>query len=522
MAQIKNVAQGAYVTIIDANDAPKAKLRVAAYARVSSDSADQLNSYLAQVDYYTRFISSREDWELVDVYADEGLTGMETKKRDDFNRMIADCRDGKIDRILVKSVSRFARNQEDYIYYMRELLRLGVTISFEKENLDTGKMNSEQVADIYGAFAQIETTGHSANMRISNRIRMEKGIFVPAKAPYGYRLIQNNLVIVPEEAEVVRRIYQMFLSGQGIFDIANELNQEGVQHTNGTGKWYQYAINYILTNVTYTGDQIWQKTFATDVIPFRKVRNRGQKPKYFAEDCGPAIIDKQEFKAVQELILKKHEKWKLHPPLETLYRERLYCAGCGALCRRKACNGKTYWVCRRHDSGKANCPLRQIEEQQITKTLCSFYHKIWMGRDTVLRPMLSQLEELREREIRFNQKVGDIDKEIAKLAEQNLVLERLKSKGYVDPALYLSEQDAINGKVKDLRKLRRSLMESTDEDEQVRKTEAMLEYLEDSPEWADTLDGELFDQLIERIRLSDDALHIVLHNGLELTERMAS
>ena len=256
MAQIKNVAQGAYVTVIDPSDAPKSKLRVAAYARVSSDSADQLNSYLAQVDYYTRFISSREDWELVDVYADEGLTGMETRKRDDFNRMIADCRDGKIDRILVKSVSRFARNQEDYIYYMRELLRLGVTISFEKENLDTGKMNSEQVADIYGAFAQIETTGHSANMRISNRIRMEKGIFVPAKAPYGYRLIQNNLVIVPEEAEVVRRIYQMFLSGQGIFDIANELNQEGVQHTNGTGKWYQYAINYILTNVTFSARSV--------------------------------------------------------------------------------------------------------------------------------------------------------------------------------------------------------------------------------------------------------------------------
>ena len=135
MAQIKNVSQGAYVTIITPSEAPKAKLRVAAYARVSSDSADQLNSYLAQVDYYTRFISSREDWELVDVYADEGLTGMETKKRDDFNRMIADCRDGKIDRILVKSVSRFARNQEDYIYFMRELMRLGVTIYFEKGNI---------------------------------------------------------------------------------------------------------------------------------------------------------------------------------------------------------------------------------------------------------------------------------------------------------------------------------------------------------------------------------------------------
>ena len=225
MAQIKNVAQGAYVTVIDPSDAPKPKLRVAAYARVSSDSADQLNSYLAQVDYYTRFISSREDWELVDVYADEGLTGMETKKRDDFNRMIADCREGKIDRILVKSVSRFARNQEDYIYYMRELLRLGVTISFEKENLDTGKMNSEQVADIYGAFAQIETTGHSANIRISNRIRMEKGISIPSAAPYGYRINNKTLEIVPEEAEIVRRIYQMYLSGQGRTKIAKELLQ---------------------------------------------------------------------------------------------------------------------------------------------------------------------------------------------------------------------------------------------------------------------------------------------------------
>lgn len=175
MAQIKNVVQGAWVTVVDPSAQQRPKLRVAAYVRVSSSSDDQINSYLAQVDFYTKYITSREDWELVDVYADEGLTGMETKKRDEFNRMIADCREGKIDRILVKSVSRFARNQEDYIYFMRELLRLGVTISFEKENIDTGKMTLEQVADIYGAFAQIETTGHSANMRTSYHMRMERG-----------------------------------------------------------------------------------------------------------------------------------------------------------------------------------------------------------------------------------------------------------------------------------------------------------------------------------------------------------
>ena len=334
MAQAKNVAQGAWVSVIDARPVSAAKLRVAAYARVSSD------SYIAQVDYYTKYIASKEEWEMVDVYADEGLTGMETRHRDEFNRMIADCRDGKIDRILVKSISRFARNQEDYIYYMRELMRLGVTIRFEKENIDTGKMTSEQAADIYGAFAQMETTGHSQNMRVSNRIRMEKGIFIPAKAPYGYRLVHNELVIVPEEAEVVRRIYEAYLSGHGIFDIMDTLNKEGVQHTNGAGKWNRYSINYILTNVTYTGDQLWQKTFATDVIPFRKVRNKGQQPKYFAEDCGPAIVDRKTYQRVQKLIATKKEQYPRKPEVETVLRGHAFCEVCGSLCKRKVCNGR--------------------------------------------------------------------------------------------------------------------------------------------------------------------------------------
>ena len=520
MAQLKNVAQGAYVTIIDANDAPKAKLRVAAYARVSSDSADQLNSYLAQVDYYTRFISSREDWELVDVYADEGLTGMETKKRDDFNRMIADCRDGKIDRILVKSVSRFARNQEDYIYYMRELLRLGVTISFEKENLDTGKMNSEQVADIYGAFAQIETTGHSANMRISNRIRMEKGIYNPNSVPYGYRQKKRRIEIVPEEAETVRRIFRMYLCGHGRLDIARELNISNVPRENGTNKWHRETIRYILTNPAYSGDQIWHKTYMTDTLPYKHRTNRGEKAKYYAEGCFPQIISKEDFSRVQQLINKKNGcNLKPEKDKSVLYKH-VCCANCGCLCRSKMIRGKVYWICHVRDLDKAQCPIAQASEEVIIKALNRFLHKIWMGRDTILRPMLSQLGELRERELRFNQKVGDIDKEIAKLAEQNLVLERLKSKGYVDPALYLSEQDAINCKVKELRKLRRNLMERTGEDEQIRKTEAILEYLDDTPEWPNTLSGEIFDQLIERVRLANDALQIVLRNGLEVTERM--
>ena len=195
------------VTVISPAAQEKAKLRVAAYARVSSDSADQLNSYLAQVDYYTRHIGENPDWELADVYADEGISGLSTRKRDEFNRMMADCRAGKIDRVLVKSVSRFARNAQDTLYFMRELLRLGVTIRFEKENVDTGKLSPEQPAAIYAAFAQMESTAHSGNMRASVRMRMEKGIFTPSSMPYGYRLNGLDPEIVPEEAQVVRRIF---------------------------------------------------------------------------------------------------------------------------------------------------------------------------------------------------------------------------------------------------------------------------------------------------------------------------
>ena len=233
------------VTVIDPRIPEKAKLRVAAYARVSSDSEDQVNSYIAQVDFYSKHIAGKEDWEMVDIYADEGISGLEARNRDDFNRMMADCREGKIDRVLCKSISRFARNTQEYIQFVRELLRLGISIHFEKENIDTGKMTSEQVAQIYGAFAQMESTNHSSNMRFSVRMRMEKGLFVPSSVPYGYRLAGRDLEIIPEEAEVVRRIFSAYLSGQGKDDIARELNQIGVDRGRNREKWHPSTVDWL-------------------------------------------------------------------------------------------------------------------------------------------------------------------------------------------------------------------------------------------------------------------------------------
>lgn len=511
------------ITVIDPRKPETAKLRVAAYARVSSDSADQLNSYMAQVDFYTKFISTKEEWELVDIYADEGLSGLESRKREEFNRMIADCRAGKIDRVLVKSTSRFARNTTDYIRYVRELLRLGISICFEKENIDTGKMTTEQIAQIYGAFSQMESTNHSNNMRVSVRMRMEKGLFVSPSAPYGYRLAGRELEIIPEEADVVRRIYSAYLNGKGVSDIAQELNKAGILRKRGQGKWYYRTIQYILTNVAYTGDVVWQKTCATDTIPFRQVPNRGQRPKYFVEDSHEPIIAREDFQRVQDLMAQRREQFAGEAPKAeaSVYSQRIVCGACGSICRRKTINGKTYWLCNRRDTAKSRCPVPQVPETEITAALLRLYNKLRGDGGRLLHTVLEQLQALREMELRSNRKVSGIDKEIAKLSEQNLVLVRLRSKGYVDSALYLSQQDEINQKLKTLRGLRRKILDTASEDEQIRDTESMLDYLEDGPEWMSWPQTELFEYLVKRIVIvSADTLKFTLLNGLELTEHI--
>ena len=509
------------VTVIDPAAPENAKLRVAAYARVSSDSADQLNSYLAQVDYYTRHIGENPDWELADIYADEGISGLDTRKRDEFNRMMADCRAGKIDRILVKSMSRFARNTRDSLHFMRELMRLGVTIKFEKENIDTGRLSSEQTAAIYAAFAQMESTGHSSNMRLSVRMRMEKGIFTPSSMPYGYRLNGLEPEIIPEEAEVVRYIFSSALLGLGRKNIARELNELGVERGHGRMVWHHTTVHYILTNSFYTGESIWQKFCTTDTLPFQKIKNKGQQPKYHVEDDHPAIVSREDFQRVQELIAQRREQfYEGASPSRSPYIGKLYCGKCGSRLRRKTCNGKIYWDCYRHNAGKEQCSSRQISEEMLTAAILRLHNKLILHGQEILQPLLDQLREVRERELRSNSKLSDIDKEIANISGQNLVLTRLKNKGCIDSALALSQADELGRKLRDLRRLRRKVLEAADGDEQIQDTEAMLDYLDGAP-WLDEVTPDLFENLVERIAVvSAEEVRFRLLNGLELTERL--
>lgn len=278
------------------------KIRLAAYCRVSSDSADQLHSFAAQIRYYSEYTAKHPEYELVDIYADEGLTGTEMKKRDELNRLIRDCKKGLIDRIIVKSVSRFARNTEELLVTLRMLTDLGVSVYFEEQGIDSSKLNMEMIVTFPGMAAQQESVNISGNMRWSYQKRMQSGEFNCTCPAYGFDLINGQMVINETEAIVIRRIFNLYLQGFGMQAIANMLNEDGIPRRYGHTHWYSGTIKYVLTNERYMGDAVLQKKFTTETLPFRKVRNKGQLPKYYVENSNPPIVSRETYEAVQELM----------------------------------------------------------------------------------------------------------------------------------------------------------------------------------------------------------------------------
>ena len=237
------------VKIIPAREKQPDTLRVAAYCRVSTDSSDQALSYASQIRSYTDLIGQHDGWKLVDIYADEAQSGTRMDKREDFNRMLADCRKGKIDKVLVKSISRFSRNTKDCLASLRELMRLGVSVQFEKENIDTETLTTEFMVSVFGALAQQESMSISENGRQGCRHRMEMGEFITCKPPYGYRLKgSGKMEIVPEEAELVRWVFDAYLSGHSVHWIVNDLLRRGVQDRKGNIHWTTRQIYYSKTS----------------------------------------------------------------------------------------------------------------------------------------------------------------------------------------------------------------------------------------------------------------------------------
>lgn len=374
------------VEIIPASILPNAlskrkKLRVAAYCRVSTDEDDQLQSYENQVRHYTSEIEKNPEWVNVGIFADEGITGVMTKKRDEFNKMIDLCRAGKIDRILTKSTSRFARNTLDSLRYIRELKGLGISIYFEKENIDTLKMDSETIITVYSAFAQAESESISGNIKIGKRHKYKAGD-VPMMYGniLGYKKgADGKPEIVPEEAATIRFIYDAYLEGNGYLQIARMLEEKGYTTKRGNTDWRTSAIKGILTNEKYKGDVIMQKTFVSDLFTKQKKVNRGDLPMYLVRDHHEPIIEPAVFDKVQVEIAKRNSlKALTDKGLTPNSRHSQYaltglieCRECGAKYRRTTWSKrgvkKVVWRCiSRLEYGTKYCKESPtIEESRI-------------------------------------------------------------------------------------------------------------------------------------------------------------
>lgn len=500
---------------------PVNRIPHAAYVRVSSDSEDQLNSFSTQLKYYNDLIRQNEEWVLVDVYADEGITGTSMKKRDDFNRMIIDCEKGKIKRILTKSISRFCRNTLDCLTTVRKLRDLGVSVYFEKEGIDTKIMSDELILTAMSDFAQHESLSTSKNLRTANQMRMSQGTYKIGHIPYGYSLTEDGeLEPHPQESEVVKRIYRQFLCGEGYERISKSLNEDGIIPPSGKQRWQTSAIRYILLNERYTGDVVLQKSYTTETLPFRKRYNNGEYTKYIVEDFNVPILDKATFERVQATIEKRRAeagttKRDSGFPLSRF----IVCGHCGCRFKRKITSGKAYWSCRTHNRNRDYCPAPIIPESEIEGAIQRLCNKLKMHRASILGSMVEQLYDLKRTMVLKNPQALEINERLAELANQMHMISSLHSKGAMPQSLFYSKQSEIDTEMLRLRNDKKVLVDTYKEDLLISKTKSLIEALENGPEQINNVDYTLLDKLVGAIVVKErNSLIFKMHNEIELVE----
>ena len=497
------------------------RLRVAAYCRVSSDSADQLYSYATQIRSYTEYISQQDGWELVDIYADEGLTGTRIEQRTEFQRMMADCRRGKIDRILVKSISRFSRNTKDCLTALRELAKLGVTVKFEKENIDTGTLTTELMVSVSGSLAQQESISISQNQRMSYQRRMAKGEFITCHAPYGYTLCGKELRIDPEQAKTVQWIFGQYLAGWSSRKIADELTRKGVPSGAGNEAWSYNSVQYILKNEKNVGDTLCQKTYSMDCFPFVRKENSGQREQYYVENSHPGIVSREDFARVQELFKRRAEnKTRSYRP--HLFSRKIICGKCGSIfTRRSTASGYTCWVCRNHDKKSSFCEMGRMKERCLYEAFQRMYQKLKCHEKEILKPAQKQLHDLDEALKQADPMQKKLYQEIAELMEKNYKLSKLYTSDLLDADAYIARSNEISAKLSKLQEQRKQNQRSQIIWEKMESLRKVAELIQDGPEMIEEIEEQFFNSLVEKIVAeTPQRIRFCLPGGIELTEQL--
>jgi len=431
----------------NANSPSPTYRRVAAYARVSTDSEEQQTSYTAQVDYYTKYIKERADWKFISVYTDEGISAVNTKKRDGFNTMIADALAGKIDLIVTKSVSRFARNTVDSLVTVRKLKEKGVEVYFEKENIYTLDSKGELLITIMSSLAQEESRSISENVTWGQRKRFADGkVSLPYKSFLGFEKGDDGLPkIVEKEAEVVRQIYRLFMEGKTPRKIATILTEKGIPTPKGKEKWQVTTILSILTNEKYKGSALLQKKFTVDFLTKKQKINEGEVPQYFVENSHEAIIEPLEFDMVQAELARRKELGKSYS-CNSIFSSKIVCGECGDFYGSKVWHSnskykRTIWQCNNKFKGDKKCNTPHLYEEDIKAEFIKAFNELLQNKEEILdncRLIQATLTDC-----------SKIDKEITDLQSKLEVIEGLTRKlvddnscNVIDQNEYISKYEA--------------------------------------------------------------------------------
>lgn len=497
------------------------KTRVAAYCRVSSTSADQLNSYARQIQVYTKMINLHPEWEMVEVFADEGISGMKTDNRAEFQRMIKMCEHHEIDLILTKSVSRFARNVKEALQYARKLKLLGVAIQFEKEGINTLSMGDEMLLNTFSAIAQEESQSISQNQRLAANKRMQSGEYVSSNAAYGYRLIDKGLKAYEPEAEVVRWIFMSYINGWSTFEIARDLTERGVPTRNGKQKWSANRVSYILMNERYIGDMLLQKNYGETTIPFKQHKNRGQADMYYIKNTHDGIIDPDVYEAVQELLSKRRQRFAKNQK-QNIYplTSRIRCSECGSFYHRTIRNGTAKWVCEKHKQNASSCSSNYYYEDSIYDAFLSVVNRLRYAEPDILGNVVLRLEAASLEYKRNNSEAAQISQSIAELNAKRLMLERLRGKGYLAPEVYEAQVREINSLLSKQKTARSNAFESKIQEMQheVKRLKNIL-WAFDEP--LEVFNEKLFADIIKEIEVDKrGGITFTLIGNLRFTENI--
>lgn len=509
------------------------QLRVAAYCRVSTELEEQQNSYQVQIAYYTDLINKKKEWTLAGIFADEGISGTQTKKRTEFNRMIRMCRNKKIDLVITKSISRFARNTVDCLEYVRQLKDLGIGVIFEKENINTLTMTSEFMIALYGSFAQAESESISKNVSWGKEKAYREGkVQFQYKHLLGYKKgADGKPEIIPEEAETVKLIYTMFLDGHSMKNIALILHVKGIHTKTGSTEWRTNTITRILQNEKYVGDALLQKTFTSDCITHKVVKNHGERPMYLVTNHHDPIIDRDTYNRVQQELARRNSKRKISDKTVTeqgkysskyALSELLICGHCGTPYRRTtwAARGKKQivWRClSRLEHGKKYCPdSPTIKEEQLHRGILRAINNYYSCRNDIVRILKANIGSVLE--CQGQEEILSVEKRLKEIDQARTDLVNLIASGGCDEDKLDSEFAKLYAEEQGLSE-RLTMLKSQDKtsEETQAKLDKIMDMIEHEKFELETFDNVLIRKLIECVKiLSKTEILVIFKGGYEV------